>query len=42
MPSAEQLLAGLPPRISHLLWQWEDRAPDAPASRDWGWGRATG
>ena len=31
MPSAEQLLAGLPPRISHLLWQWEDRAPDAPA-----------
>ncbi|MFA6022114.1 MAG: long-chain fatty acid--CoA ligase, partial [Rhodospirillales bacterium] len=31
MATMDELLAGLPRRISHLLWQWEERRPDAPA-----------
>lgn len=33
MSSVQQNLTGLPRRISHLLWTWEERTPDAPALR---------
>lgn len=33
MDSVEQILSGLPRRISELLWRWEERNPDAPALR---------
>ncbi len=31
MRSVTEILDELPPRLSHLLWQWERRTPDAPA-----------
>lgn len=33
MEAIEQILSGLPRRISDLLWHWEERRPDAPALR---------
>jgi len=46
MRPVAEILAALPPRLSHLVWQWERQSPEAPAmiqgETTWSYGQLAG